>query len=403
MLRSIVRLAISPALTLAMACAAFSPAHAADLPSYKLGYLVDASGPQQTTVKPAYDAFQLYIDKLNQAGGINGRRVEILARDTQSDVQRSLDAVQDLSGNHVLGILGLAATNAHAAVYAAGKRLRIPVLAGYPVNIPIVLPPAKEFAFGVGLELSLAGTIGGNLARQVSPKGKSTICVAFEAPGSILACQKILDTAKTLGFTDTQLVTVPLTQRDFRAVVDRIVKSNPDVVTMCLGQGHVASLLPVLANSPYQGIFLSMDTGIGDETLRAATPATSKLTVYSYGRYVSGDDGQGEQLTALRAALKTRNINELAASYSGGWTLGLVLTQALRECKNDCAKPSDFEAALEHIDLDTGGLTGVPIRLTAQDHYGPSAYRLYKFDNATRQFHTVGEWLRIASDGKISR
>ncbi len=75
--------------------------------------------------------------------------MEILARVTQSDGQRSLDAVQDLGGQEVIGILGLAATNAHAAVYASAKKLGIPVLAGYPINIPTVLPPAKEGACGV--------------------------------------------------------------------------------------------------------------------------------------------------------------------------------------------------------------------------------------------------------------
>jgi branched-chain amino acid transport system substrate-binding protein len=397
--------AVWPRLTLAIAAAAIlaqGPAHAGDAPAYRLGYLVDASGPQQTTIKPAYDAFRLYIDVLNRNGGINGRKVEILARDTQSDVQRSLDAVQDLGRQNVIGILGLAATNAHAAVYASARKLGIPVLAGYPINIPTVLPPAKAGAFGVGLELSLAGTVGGYLARQVSPQAKSTICVAFEVPGSMLSCQKIVERAKANGFTQAETLTVPIQQRDFRAVVERIVRANPDVVTMCLGQAHVASLLPALANSEYAGIFLSMDTGIGDDTVRLAMPADSKLTVYSYGRYVSIQDGTGPELTALRTALDERGLHDQTSSYPGGWALGLVISDALRKCTADCSKPSDFEAALEKVDVDTGGLTGVPIHLSVTDHYGPSAYRIYKYDNASRRFNAVGTWLHIASDGKIA-
>jgi branched-chain amino acid transport system substrate-binding protein len=78
-------------LTFAVLTAVFfvtEPTGAADQLPYRFGYLVDASGPQQTTIKPAYDAFRLYVDELNKNGGINGRKVEILARDTQSDVQR---------------------------------------------------------------------------------------------------------------------------------------------------------------------------------------------------------------------------------------------------------------------------------------------------------------------------
>ncbi|SDV48945.1 ABC transporter substrate-binding protein [Chitinasiproducens palmae] len=393
---------VGSALAAACALGGFSTvASAAEAAApYRLGYLVDGSGPQQTTIKPAYDAFRVYIDALNKRGGVNGRQVEILSRDVRSDTQRSLDAVQELSREKVIGLLGLAATNTHASVYTAARRANLPVLAGYPVNIPLVLPPARPGAFGVGQELSLAGTIGGHFARQVSPKGKSTVCVAFEVPGSILSCERINQQAKALGFEKATILTVPITQRDFRAIVDKIVAERPDVVTDCLGQGHVAALLPVLATSAYGGIFLSMDTGVDNATLRDATPAQSKLTVYSYGRFISGDDGSGAQVAALRDALKAAKVPELTSSWAGGWTLGRVVADALGRCTGECG-PADFQKALEHVDIDAGGLTGTRIQLTQQDHYGPSAYRLYRFDNRTRAFAPVGDWLRISSAGRI--
>jgi len=379
-------------------CLLASSVHAAE--PYRLGYLVDGSGPQQSTIKPALDAFTFYINALNKRGGVNGRKVEILVRDVQSNVQRSQDAVQELASEKVSGILGLAASNTHAGVYAAAARQKVPVLAGYPVSIPQVLPPAKPGSFGVGQELSLAGKVGGHFARQVSPQGKSTVCIAFEVPGSMVACEQINATAKAAGFTHTETITVPLPQRDFRAIVDKIVALKPDVVTDCLGQGHVAALLPVLANSAYQGIFLSMDTGVDNPTLRDATPATSKLTVYSYGRFIAGNDGAGAQVGPLRDAIKAAGINELTSSWAGGWTLGLVVEDALKRCGGDCDARA-FNEALEHTNIDTGGLTGTRIQLSANDRYGPSAYRLYKFDNKSRQFSPVGDWLAISSNGVI--
>lgn len=369
---------------------------------YRLGYLVDGSGPQQSTIKPALDAFTFYINALNKRGGVNGRPVEILVRDVQSNVQRSQDAVQELTSSKVSGILGLAASNTHAGVYAAAARQKTPVLAGYPVAIPQVLPPAKPGAYGVGLELSLAGKVGGHLARQVSPQGKTTVCIAFEVPGSILSCDHINATAKAAGFTHAETITVPIGQRDFRAIVDKIVALKPEVVTDCLGQGHVAALLPVLANSAYQGIFLSMDTGVDNATIRDATPANSKLTVYSYGRYIAGNDGSGAQVTALREALKAANVPELTSSWAGGWTLGLVVEDALKRCAGACDAAA-FNTALEGTNVDTGGLTGTRIQLSANDRYGPSAYRLYKFDNKSRQFAPVGDWLSISSSGVIGK
>jgi branched-chain amino acid transport system substrate-binding protein len=376
-------------------------ARAQDAAPFRLGYIVDASGPQQTTIKPAYDAFQLYIDRLNAAGGVHGRRVQIVARDSQSDVQRSLDAVQGFVDQKVLGILGLAASNAHAAVYAAAAKADTPVVAGYPVNLPLVLPPAKPGIYGIGLELSVAGQVGAQLAHRIAPEAKSTICVAFEVPGSMLACEKIVETAKANGFETTQILTVPLAQRDFRTVVERILRADPSIVTMCLGQAHVASLLPALATSGYDGIFLSMDTGIGHKTLLDAVPADSPLTVYSYGRYVAEGAEPGDGVAALSAALERAGRGAPTASAAGGWTLGLVVERALELCGPDCAEPAEFAAALDQVDLDTQGLTGTNLRLSPTDHFGPSAYRLYRLDGAARRFEPVGDWLQVGPGGAI--
>lgn len=376
-------------------------AHAAPAP-YKLGYLVDASGPQATTIKPTYDAFQLYIARLNRAGGVNGRRVEILTRDIQSDTQRSLTALEQLKGEGVSGILGLGATNTHAPVFASAQRLGLPVIAANPINIPLVLPPVRPYAFGMGQELSLAGIVGGHFVHQLRPQGKTLACVAFEVPGSILSCNKIIAQAKAEGYQRSELYTVPIDQRDFRAVVDRIVALNPDVVADCIGREHVAALLPVLARSGYHGVFLSMDTGIGDQTLYAAVPADSKLEVYSYTRFVTAGDGSGVQLDALRAALKDAKLTDDDASYAGGWALGLVVSDALRRCPGACS-PDAFRAALEKTDIDSGGLTGTRFTLSSQDHYGPSAYRLYRLDAAATRLIPVGGWQAIASNGRLSK
>ncbi|RKP53750.1 ABC transporter substrate-binding protein [Pararobbsia silviterrae] len=392
---------IAAALASLATLGAAGTALAADIAPYKLGYLVDASGPQATTIKPTYDAFQLYVDQLNRAGGINGRQVQIITRDTQSDTQRSLTALEELKDEGVSGVLGLGASNTHAAVFASAQKLGLPVLAANPINIPLVLPPVKPFAFGLGQELSLAGIVGGHFAHQLRPQGKSIACVAFEVPGSILSCNKILAQAKSEGYQQTQLLTVPIAQRDFRAVADKLVALNPDVVTDCIGREHLAALLPVLARSPYHGVFLSMDTGIGDNTVLNALPAGSKLEVYSFTRFVTAGDGTGPQLDALRAALRSAHLGDDDASHAGGWALGLVVTAALQQCAAACA-PDALRAALEKVDIDSGGLTGTRLTLSATDHYGPSAYRLYRVDADKHKLVPTGDWQRIASDGQLS-
>lgn len=394
------------------AAATVSPAHAqASAPSspsagltkpkpYRIGYLVDASGTEQATIRPPLDGLNLYIARLNRSGGVNGRPVEIVVRDTRSNLQRSLDAVGELSRSGVSGIAGLGISSTHGAVYAAAQKVALPVIAAFPANTPFVLPPARPNAFGVGLAFNVTGVVGGRLARTVSPDGKRLVCVAFESSGSVQACDTVGRSARAAGFTQVDTLTVPVGHADFRVIVDRINALKPDVVTDCLGRAQVMALLPALTASPYQGVFLSMDSAIGEQVLRDGTPRGSKVTVYSYGRYVSGNDGDGEQVRALREAAAAAGIAAPDASHAAGWVMGLVLRDALQRCPGDCDGPQ-LNAALESVDVDTGGLTAQRVRFTHGDHYGPTAYRLYRFDADTRTFAAVGDWIRIGSDGHL--
>ncbi|RKP53756.1 ABC transporter substrate-binding protein [Pararobbsia silviterrae] len=376
-------------------------AHAATGPEpYRIGYLVDASGSEQQTIKPSLDGLNLYIDQVNRQGGVNGRPVEIVVRDTRSDLQQSLDAVASLAQLGVSGIAGMGISSTHGPVYAAAQRVGLPVIAAFPATTPVVLPPAKPNAYGVGLAFNVTAVVAGHFARQVSPQGKRLVCVGFESAGSMLACATLEKTARAEGFSDVETLTVPVGHLDFRAVVERINASSPDVVADCLNRAQVAAFLPALTHSNYHGVFLSMDSAIGDAVLRDATPAGSGTTVYSYGRYVTGSDGTGPQVDAYRRAVAAAGRGAPSSSLAAGWTMGLVITDALKRCAGAC-DAQQFNASLNHVDVDTGGLTGEPVRFTATDHYGPSAYRLYRYDAEAQQFSSVGDWVHVDSSGRL--
>ncbi|MFG1359153.1 ABC transporter substrate-binding protein [Xanthobacter pseudotagetidis] len=388
-------------MSLALACLSPAPATAAPEP-FRFGYLTDASGPMQGTFKATLDGFQLYVDQLNKAGGVKGRPFEIQVRDIQSDTQRSVNAVQELSAADVLAILGLAVSNTHAAVYASAEKLGLPVVAAYPANIPLALPPASPNAFASGLIFSVTGEVAGKLARQVSPKGKTLVCLGFESPGSILACEAATKSAAANGFTKVESIIVPLTQRDFRGVADKVLALNPDVVTDCFGRGHVVSLLPALGAAGYDGVYLNMESGIGIDALRDAVRDAPDIKLFTYSRYIVDGQGPGSQAEALRTAAKAAGVKELLTYHAAGWALGLVVSDAARKCAEPCDRAA-FTKALEQVSVDTGGLSGAPITFSPTDHYGATAYRLYQYDHAKKTFAAVGEWLPATSSPAIAK
>ena len=82
------------AVTLASGLAA--PAIAANEP-IKIGYLPALTGPSSSTGIGINRGTQLAVDEVNKAGGINGRPIELIVRDTQSDPTKAVNAVAELT------------------------------------------------------------------------------------------------------------------------------------------------------------------------------------------------------------------------------------------------------------------------------------------------------------------
>ena len=387
---------------LAVAAAALCASATAQSEAYKIGYLVDASGPMQGIFKPGLDGFQLYINSINSSGGFNGRQIEVMVRDVQADPARAVSAAQELVDKGAIAIAGLPLTSTHMPVYNAMGKAKVPVVTGFPANVGVILPPTpREGVYGVGLAFEITGWVGGELARTVDPAGKSFACTVFESPGGFVACDAAIAAAKEAGFTSAERITFPVALRDFRSVAEKIAAQKPDVLLTIFGRGRTLSFIPSLSEAGYKGNVLSMEAGTGDDELRAAAKASPGLKIFSYSRYAGEGQATGPQMTALQNAARKAGIQEVLALHSGGWVLGMTIGEALKRCQAPCNAQS-LNAALMQTRVDTGGLTAEPIVFTNDDHYGPSAYSLYRYDSGANKLVHTGTTVRAGSTPKFT-
>jgi hypothetical protein len=93
----------------------------------------------------------------------------------------------------------------------------------------------------------------------------------------------------------------------------------------------------------------------------------------------------------LLAAAKKYGVANPTSMHVTGWVLGMFAEQALKNCGADCTREG-LEKAMQTVKLDTKGLTGGPIEMSADNHYGPTFWRLYHWEND--KFVGVGDWLK---------
>src|SRR6202035_4966474 len=107
------------AIGFAMLAAASVASLSAQAQDYKIGYITDLSGPLSGSYTPTWEGFELYIKVLNDHGGINGKKVDVVLDDDGLKADRAVaDAKKQTERDEVLGIFGLSLSSTQAPVYA---------------------------------------------------------------------------------------------------------------------------------------------------------------------------------------------------------------------------------------------------------------------------------------------
>ncbi len=100
------RQALASAAAAAIATTVARPAIAAKEPIL-MGYLPALTGPSSSTGIGINRGVQLAVEELNAAGGIDGRQIELITRDTQSDPTKAVNGAAELAhGLKVSVVLG---------------------------------------------------------------------------------------------------------------------------------------------------------------------------------------------------------------------------------------------------------------------------------------------------------
>jgi branched-chain amino acid transport system substrate-binding protein len=71
----------------------------------RIGFLPALTGPSSSTGVGINRGTELAVEEINAAGGIDGRKIELIVRDTQSDPTKAVNAVAELTQRQKAAII----------------------------------------------------------------------------------------------------------------------------------------------------------------------------------------------------------------------------------------------------------------------------------------------------------
>src|SRR6516165_6669525 len=117
------------------------PAIAANEP-IRVGYLPALTGPSSSTRIGINRGIQLAVQEINAAGGVNGRQIELITRDTQSDPTKAVNGAAELShGQNVSVVFGPVNSGESLAVVPLLARTSTPQV--HPCWVDTLTDPQK--------------------------------------------------------------------------------------------------------------------------------------------------------------------------------------------------------------------------------------------------------------------
>lgn len=140
------------ALALGLLGAAPSWAQGVTARTVVLGQSAPLSGPEQATGEAIRSGALAYLRRLNDAGGVHGRRIELATLDDAGDPERALANTRRLVEEfRVFALFGYPAQSATAEVLALSHEAQVPLIAPISASDTVRRPGRNAFAVRAGV------------------------------------------------------------------------------------------------------------------------------------------------------------------------------------------------------------------------------------------------------------
>jgi branched-chain amino acid transport system substrate-binding protein len=220
-------------------------AYGQDIP---IGFFAPITGPAAADGASAKNAVELGLKEVNDAGGINGRKINLIVYDDRLNPQEAVAIANKLiEKDKVIGVVSGSYSGPTRVTAPLFQKAGIPMVAGYAVHPDVTWDPKEkkpnDFCFRNGFLGEIEGAAAAEFAVK-NLKAKKVSLIFMDNDFGRAISSGFADRAEKLGakVLTKQMYKFP-GEKDFRPYLTRIKEGNPDLIFAAGYYNEAASIV----------------------------------------------------------------------------------------------------------------------------------------------------------------
>lgn len=344
----------------------------------KIGVIMDQTGPAGAIGILIAEATRTYFRHINDEGGINGRKLQVMIEDDRYTIPGAIAAFKKLLfKDKILSLLYCGGTGQTLALMRQIERDKVSVVAlslaeamTTPVRRYIFTPSASyEDGFQVIIDY---------IMKDLGAKNPK---IAFVYPDVEFGKTGLRATEQYLSKYNLKLASkevLNLGAIEATSQVMNLKKSKPDYIIVHTGTATLIAFLKGARNFGLEGRMIGSFYVSSEDTVAIAGEASKDLIAISPFGYWSDDTHGMIQLRDITKKYQPDTKLKMR-HYTQGWITSMICAEGLRRAGRNLTPDTFVDAYETFKDFSTGEISA-PVSYSKTNHKGGRANRFYKTD-----------------------
>ena len=394
MFRTFSMLAVSAALALG----AF-PRDAVAQDMHRFAIANDLSGPSSYHGKTYAAGFNTYLKEVNEAGGVGGKKIELLQENAERNVQKEVGFLRKFSQQDNALAAMVVSSDGLFAAKPMSDSFKLPIMG---IGVPeLATNPTHPWLFNIfaSYQDTVFAAIDYIFTTDKDPK------IAVVYPDSQYGLEALRAAEARMQKYNKPLVAkvvMALRETDATTQVLALKQAGAKYVIVQLAGAHIAAILRDADKVGLDAQIIATTQGMDREPdliLGQANGANLAKRFLGVGPWSKWNETSVPGVVAMRNAVKKYDNTPddklgdvMYSNFVQGYVNAMVLVEALKKAGPNPTGEKIRDAMNQIKNFDTKGITP-PLSFAADHHKGTNGVKIYRINVERKVYEPIGGWI----------